>query len=150
MPKSGQSILLALLVIYGAASLVHFAHNAEFLADYPNLPKSWSAAHVYLAWVGMTIVCMLGWLLLYRGSSFAGLFALAVYAAFGLDSLGHYVLAPLSAHTVAMNATILAEVIAAGCVLVEVARQIARRVFARAHKHDAQDGNSNIGGRREL
>lgn len=131
-------------MIYGAASLVHFAHNAEFLADYPNLPKSWSPAHVYLAWVGMTIVGVLGWLLLYRGFSFAGLFALAVYAAFGLDSLGHYVLAPLSAHTVAMNVTILAEVTAAGCVLIEVARQVARHAFAGAHKHDVQDDNGGL------
>ena len=82
--------------------------------------------HVYLAWVAMTSVGLLGWGLLSRGFAVIGLLALAVYAALGLDSLGHYVLAPLSAHTTAMNATILAEVIAAGCVMLEVARQMAR------------------------
>lgn len=136
-PESEQHTLPTLLVIYGVASLVHFTHNAEFLADYPNLPRSWSPEHVYLAWIGMTIVGVVGWLLLSRGFALTGLFALVVYAALGLDSLGHYVLAPLSAHTVAMNATILAEVTAAGCVLLEVGRRIARRVFVRAHKHDA-------------
>ena len=99
-------MLLLLLLTYGVASLVHFTHNAEFLADYPNLPKSWSPAHVYLAWIWMTAVGVLGWLLLSRGLILVGLFALMLYAVLGLDSLGHYVLAPMSAHTAAMNATI--------------------------------------------
>jgi len=126
--------LIMLLMIYAAASLIHFTHNAEFLADYPNLPRSWSAAEVYLAWVGMTLVGVVGWSLLSRGLVVAGLLALVVYAALGLDSLGHYVLAPLWAHSRAMNASILAEVTAAGCVLLEVARLLVRRVFIRPRK----------------
>lgn len=120
--------LRALLLIFAAASLVHFIHNAEFLGDYPNLPRSWSRADIYLAWVGITLVGAAGWLLLTRGLVLLGLSVLATYAGLGLDSLGHYVLAPLAAHTAAMNATILAEVTAAGCVLFEVARQMARRI----------------------
>jgi len=122
-------VLPTLLAIYAVASLVHFTHNAEFLVDYPNLPRSWSPAHVYLAWLGMTIIGLAGWLLVSRGLVLLGLFTLAGYAFLGLDSLGHYVLAPLSAHSAGMNATILAEVTAAGCVLLEVVRQIARRVW---------------------
>ena len=117
----------AVLLLYCAASLVHFWHNAEFLGDYPNLPSSWSRADIYLAWIAMTGVGVVGWILLARGLVVAGLLALAAYAILGLDSLGHYVLAPLSAHTAMMNATILAEVVAAGLVLVEVARQLAGR-----------------------
>lgn len=127
-PMPGQHVLLALLVVYGAASLIHFTHNAEFLADYPNLPTSWSPAHVYLAWIAMTLVGVFGWVLRSRGLTLLGLFVLVAYALLGLDSLGHYVLAPMSGHTLAMNATILAEVTAAGCVLFEVLRQIARRL----------------------
>lgn len=118
-----------LLLIYAVASLVHFVHNAEFVADYPNMPASWSRADVYLAWLGMTAVGVCGWLLLARGFPRAGLACLAVYAALGLDSLGHYVLAPMSTHTIAMNATILAEVTAAAILLVVVVRRLARRVF---------------------
>lgn len=132
MPKTKQRVLPTLLTIYGAASLVHFTHNAEFLADYPTLPKSWVPAHVYLAWVGMTVVGVAGWALLSRRLVLPGLLWLVLYAALGLDSLGHYVLAPVSAHTAAMNASILAEVIAAGCVLFEVARQMAQRVIRRS------------------
>src|SRR5258706_11845668 len=105
--SSGQHALPVLLVIYGIASLVHFWHNAEFIAEYPNLPTSWSAAHVYLAWIVLTLVGVIGWLVMSRGFALAGLLVLAAYAALGLDSLGHYVLAPLSAHTFAMNSTIL-------------------------------------------
>jgi hypothetical protein len=126
-----QRILLALLLLFGFASLVHFIHNAEFVAEYPNLPRSWSRADVYLAWIGMTIVGITGWLLLKQGRAVAGLALLAAYAALGLDSLGHYVLAPMSSHTPAMNATILAEVGAAACVLVEVTRQVIGRVRGR-------------------
>jgi hypothetical protein len=126
---AGQNVLPGLLLTYGVASLVHFVHNAEFLGEYPNLPSSWSRAEVYLAWFAMTAVGIAGWLLMSRGLLLAGLLILVAYAALGLDSLGHYLLAPLSAHTLAMNSTILAEVTAAGLVLFEVARQI-RRVLS--------------------
>jgi len=119
--------LLALLLIYGLASLVHFIHNAEFLPEYPGLPQTWTRAGVYLAWLAITAVGVLGWFLLSRGLVVAGLSTLAVYAALGLDSLGHYVVAPVSAHTFAMNSTILVEVTAAALVLAEVTRQIVGR-----------------------
>ena len=119
--------LLGMLLLYGAFSLVHFTHNAEFLAEYPGLPSTWTRAGVYLAWLAITAVGVLGWFLLSRGLVVAGLSTLAVYAALGLDSLGHYVVAPVSAHTFAMNSTILVEVTAAALVLAEVTRQIVGR-----------------------
>lgn len=125
-------LLFLLLAVYAAASLVHFVHNAEFLGDYPGLPDWWSRGGVYLAWVAMTAVGAVGALLVHRARALIGLMLLAVYAALGLDSLGHYVVAPLSAHTVMMNATILLEVGAAGLVLLEVARQLVNRMRSRA------------------
>jgi hypothetical protein len=121
--------LVALLLFYGVATFVHFIHNAEFLGDYPNMPTTWTREGVYFAWIGMTLVGITGWLLIKRGYRLAGLALLAAYAVCGLDSLGHYVLAPLSAHTVAMNATILLEVTAAAALLVEVVRQLAQRML---------------------
>ena len=47
----GGPRLAALLLLYAAASLVHCAHDAEFVRDYPNLPASWTRAGVYGAWV---------------------------------------------------------------------------------------------------
>ena len=57
-----------------------------------------------------------------------GLAMLVGYAALGRDSLGHYVLAPVSAHSLAMNSTILAEVTAAALMLVEVTRLMVGRL----------------------
>ena len=131
MTPIARRTLLALLLVYGLASLVHFIHNAEFLRDYPGLPATWTRAGVYFAWLGMTAIGISGWLLLARGHRRIGWALLAVYALLGLDSLGHYVLAPLSAHTAGMNGTILFEVTAAGLVLLEVARQATHHAWGR-------------------
>jgi hypothetical protein len=122
--SSAERNLAVALLIFGAASLVHFAHNAEFLSEYPRMTASWSRADVYLAWLAMTVIGVAGWLLVRRGHRMAGLIMLAAYALLGIDSLGHYVLAPLSHHTWGMNMTILAEVVAAGLVLVEILRRV--------------------------
>jgi len=138
MYKPMQKTLLIFLLIYGVASLIHFVHNAEFLADYPNLPDSWSRAGVYFAWIGMTLVGVIGWVLVVSNYHLSGLLLIAIYAAFGLDSLGHYVLAPLSDHTLAMNSTILFEVAAAALVLIEIVKQMVLRVVLRREipEHD--------------
>jgi len=104
--------------------------------EYPNMPSSWTRAGVYIAWIVLTAVGVTGWILVIRGYQLAGLLFLAVYAALGLDSLGHYVLAPLSDHSAAMNSTILLEVTAASLVLIEVMKQIAQRILQRNHGHD--------------
>jgi hypothetical protein len=128
MRASERRKLLALVLIYGVASLVHFIHNAEFLAEYPGLPQSWTRSGVYLAWLGMTAVGIGGWWLLSRGFAIVGALVLAAYALCGLDSLGHYFVAPFSAHTGAMNATILVEVAAAALVLVQAGTVMIKRM----------------------
>jgi hypothetical protein len=122
--KLSNGPLLIALLVYCAASLIHFVHNAEFLQQYPGLPASWSRLGVYAAWLVMTAVGGLGAMLYFKGYRRAGLPILAIYAALGLDSLGHYVIAPLSAHTPAMNVTILLEVSAAALVLLVVTRGV--------------------------
>lgn len=119
--------LAVLLIVYAVASLVHFVHNAEFLGEYPNLPASWTRAGVYLAWVGLSAVGLGGWLMVSRGYRRIGLALICAYALLGIDSLGHYAVAPFSAHTSAMNATIMMEVGMAMAVLVEAMRRLVRR-----------------------
>lgn len=116
--------MLVLLLVYAAASLVHFIHNAELITVYPGLPSSWTRGGVYLAWLVMTVVGVCGWGLLSRGYRLAGSVVLAAYALLGLDSLGHYLMAPFSSHTLAMNVTILVEVAAAAVVLVQAVKLI--------------------------
>src|SRR6476619_2789604 len=43
-----------LLAVYFVASLAHFAHNAEFIAYYPNMPAWLTRDDIYLAWSAVT------------------------------------------------------------------------------------------------
>jgi hypothetical protein len=120
------SLLTALMAFYVVASLIHFIHNAEYLQSYPGLPMSWTRLGVYAAWALMTCVGVCGWMLVRSGRVIAGLLLIAVHAAGGLDSLGHYVVAPFSAYTFGMHATILLEVSAAALVMLECVRLLLR------------------------
>ena len=110
-----------LWVLYCAASLLHFVHNAEYLADYPNMPFWLSRVDVYLAWVCVAAVGAFGYVLYGLRRRISGLVVLAIYAGLGFDGLLHYTRAPIGAHTWAMNLTIWFEVAAAGLLLVAVA-----------------------------
>ena len=100
--------LIALVLVHTATSLLHFVHNAVFLEDYPNMPVWISPAGVYAVWLGEAAIGAAGALLWIRGRV-VGLALIAIYAVLGLGGLDHYTLAPMSAHTIAMNATIWLE-----------------------------------------
>lgn len=124
LPRS----LLALLLAYCAASLVHFIHNAEFLAEYPNLPAWLTRANVYTVWLAITAIGVVGCILYRRGFQLTGLLVIAIYAAIGFDGLAHYTRAPLAAHSAMMNFTIWLEAAAAALLLVAASTQAARRL----------------------
>jgi hypothetical protein len=140
---SSYRFLLALAVAYCVASLVHFVHNAEFLAQYPNMPVWLSRSKVYASWLLITAVGVIGVVVARSRFALAGLALVAIYAALGFDGLGHYALAPISAHSLAMNLTIWFEVAAAAVLLVFVMRHVflAGRRFgvAVAAPHDLHD-----------
>src|SRR5687767_4618192 len=101
--KRSQTTLLMLLLAYGAASLIHYVHNARFLTDYPNIPQWLSAQTIYVAWLVLTAVGLAGYLLVRKGYRVIGLSLVAVYAAFGFDGFTHYALASFAEHTTTMN-----------------------------------------------
>jgi hypothetical protein len=111
-----------LFVLYAAASLLHFTHNAEYLAQYPNLPVSWTRADIYLAWCSVTGIGLLGFVLYRAGYRRIGLTVLAIYGGLGFAGLLHYSRAPMAHHSAAMNVTIWTEVAAAAVFLIDVAR----------------------------
>ena len=115
-----------LVLLYLAASALHFAHNAEYLGDYPNLPAWLSRADVYLVWLAETAVGVVGYVLYRNGRRVGGLLVLGMYAAFGFDAFLHYTRAPLAAHTAAMNFTIWFEFVAAGLLLIAVVASLVR------------------------
>ncbi|MBV8143709.1 MAG: hypothetical protein JO184_01790 [Gammaproteobacteria bacterium] len=114
-------IMTWLLALYAGASFLHFTHNAEYLAQYPNLPFSWTRVEVYLAWCCVTAVGLSGYAL-YRGPlPRVGLTLLVIYAGLGFDGLLHYTRAPIARHSAVMNFTIWVEVVAAAVFLISVA-----------------------------
>jgi hypothetical protein len=121
-------VLASLLVLYTLASLLHFAHNAEYLAEYPNLPTWLTRVGIYVTWIAIASVGLVGYVLHRCGRERFGLALLAVYATLGLDGLLHYTRAPFSAHTTAMNFTILFEVVAATLTLIAVVALAAKEI----------------------
>jgi hypothetical protein len=109
-----------LLALYAAASLLHFTHNAKYLAQYPNLPASWSPADVYVAWLAVTSLGLVGGVLYLRGNRALGLSFLGLYAVLGFGGLLHYTRAPLSHHSGMMNLTIWTEAATAALLLMNV------------------------------
>jgi hypothetical protein len=119
---------LVLTLVYFAASLGHFTHNAEFICEYPNLPAWLTRAKVYGFWLAITAVGACGFLLLYKRFVSAGLVLVAVYAALGFDGLGHYAVAPMAWHTLGANITILTEVAAGAVLLLATLTLLAKRL----------------------
>jgi hypothetical protein len=109
--------LEALLILYGLASLLHFVHNAEFVQAYPNLPTWITRSSVYLTWIAISAIGLIGYLLNRYGLQIFGFAMLCIYAAVGLDGLLHYTRAPMDAHSHGMNFTIWFEFVIAAILL---------------------------------
>lgn len=122
---------MALVAVYFVASLAHFAHNAEYISIYPNMPAWLTREKVYLAWLAVTGVGVAGLGLVRSGLHALGLALVSAYGALGVDGLGHYTLALCSAHTLATNATILFEVASGFTLMLVAAVAATRRATAR-------------------
>ena len=114
-------VLLTFMLLYGAASLAHFIHNAVYLGFYPNMPTWLTPLGVLAAWLVVAGIGVAGYWLFRLGAKVVGLATIGLYAVLGFAGLDHYVIAPVSAHSWAMNATILTEVIAASVLLLVIA-----------------------------
>ena len=117
-----------LLAVYFIASLTHFAHNAEYIAYYPNMPAFITRETVYWAWLAVSSLGVAGLIVSRMGLHALGALLLMAYGACGLDGLLHYTLALCSEHTLATNLTIWFEVLAgvalAGASLVTALRPL--------------------------
>jgi hypothetical protein len=127
---SRPKLIAAALLIYAAASLLHHLHNAAFVADYPDMSAGLTPRTIYIAWLAATALGAAGYLGL-RRYPLLGCTLLALYGAYGLGALLHYRLAPPSAHTLAMNATIALEALMAAILLIATLALAWRRVRRR-------------------
>lgn len=116
-----SNLLLAFLLAYMVGSFIHHFHNAQFIDEYPNMPTGFPPAIAYVVWGAVTLVGLAGYYAARKGHEVLGLGALGVYAAYGLLVLGHYKLAPMSAHTVGANVTIWIELVTGALLLGTVA-----------------------------
>ena len=98
----------ALFALYTLASLAHFSHNAEYIAFYPGLPAWMTRESVYLAWLAVASVGLLGFAAQWQRIAAV---LLLIYGMLGIDGLLHYTLALCSEHTLVTNITIWAEVL---------------------------------------
>lgn len=131
IPSQLPKGLWSLAALYCIASLIHFAHNAEYIALYPNVPAWLTREQVYLVWLAITGVGIAGGVLAAVGWRMAAAVLLAADGAFGLDGLGHYALALCSEHTLAMNLTIAFEAVAGLALAVAAGWFVARHAAAR-------------------
>jgi uncharacterized membrane protein len=113
-----------LLAAYFIASLTHFAHNAEFIAIYPNLPAFITRETVYWAWLAVSSLGVAGLIVSSMGLTALGGLLLMAYGACGLDGLLHYTLALCSEHTLATNLTIWFEVLAGVALALSAVRML--------------------------
>jgi hypothetical protein len=128
MTHRNHRVIGGLVLLCLAASLLHFAHNAEYLSDYPNLPLTLSRGDIYLAWSGLATFGIAGYVLYRIGWQVSGLCLLGIYAIFGFDGLIHYTRASFGAHSAVMNFTIWFEVVAAAVLLTVVLAQLTNRL----------------------
>lgn len=119
---SRSRMLPIALILLAATSLIHHVHNAEFFGDYPSMPAWLSPGAVYAAWPVAAAVGIAGYALLRAGYRAIGTLLIVAYGCYGLDGLVHYVIAPLSAHSLAMHFTIVLEAAAGGLLLGVIAR----------------------------
>lgn len=68
--------LLTLMLLYGAASLVHFIHNAVYWGLYPNMPVWLTPLGVLASWLVIAGTGAVGYWLLRKGLTLAGLTAI--------------------------------------------------------------------------
>jgi hypothetical protein len=113
--------------LYTLASLTHFSHNAGYIAFYPGLPAEMTRESVYLAWLAVVSVGLLGVAANRGGWKRIAAVLLFIYGLLGTDGLLHYTLALCSEHTAATNITIWAEVLL-GVTLACAAAVILRRL----------------------
>ena len=92
-----------LFAFYSLASLIHFGHNAEYIAFYPGLPAWMTRESVYLAWLAVASVGLLAIAANWSGCKRIAAVLVFIYGLLGTDGLLHYTLALCSEHTLALE-----------------------------------------------
>ena len=115
--KPGRKMTLeVLLLTYLVASFLHFIQDAEYARAYPL--SGWSStSSVYITWLAISAIGLLGYLIHRSTLRWVGQMVLCLYAVVGFDGLFHYTRAPFSTYSRAMNISIGVQVVMATILL---------------------------------
>lgn len=87
--QKNRILLLALLIVNGISTILHYSDNFLFYDKYPQ-PTWITPDSIYLAWSVLTIFGVVGYLLYVKGLFLAAYACLGIYSITGLSSPGHY------------------------------------------------------------
>jgi hypothetical protein len=90
MKKQNQIILLCLLIASMIITSLHYIDNAIFLDKYPSPEWISSAYGVYIAWIILTLIGLIGYWLYKSGTIGFAYLCLGIYSLTGLSSPVHY------------------------------------------------------------
>ena len=127
-----ERALFALISINVVASVLHYVHYFVYFRAYTTHADWLSPPRVDLVWFLITVVGVTGYLLFKRHRYPWSFLLLYVYGFLSLGALGHYVLAPMAAHTFSMNLLIWSQTLAAAALLIYV-------IWLQLHLHKDRD-----------
>lgn len=125
MPAPRKMTLEVLLLTYFVACFLHSIQDAEYARAYPL--SGWdSTASVYITWLAISALGLLGYLIHRSTLRWVGQVVLCLYAVVGFDGLFHYTRAPFSAYSRAMHISIGVQVVVASILLAYLLATISR------------------------
>ncbi|MBW4612108.1 MAG: hypothetical protein KME21_02285 [Desmonostoc vinosum HA7617-LM4] len=97
-----QSLLQFLLIVSIIATSIHYTDNFLFINSYPE-PNWITPPSIYISWIVMTTVGIVGYLLYGNRKYWLAYMCLAIYSLTGLSSLGHYLYGSMSQFSLRMH-----------------------------------------------
>ncbi|MBD2534580.1 hypothetical protein H6G97_35915 [Nostoc flagelliforme FACHB-838] len=102
-----QKLLLYLLFSSIVITSFHYADNGIFIDKYPSPEWINNANLVYIAWIVLTLIGIVGYFLYKRGMFRFAYLCLGIYSFTGLSSPGHYFYGEMSKFSLRMHTLIL-------------------------------------------
>ena len=116
MRNSNQTLLLLFLIASIVSTNLHYTDNATFIENYPE-PDWITVSGIYLTWIVMTFIGILGYWLYTQEQFWISYFCLTLYSFTGLSSPAHYFYGALSNFSVKMHALIWLDLLTGAFVL---------------------------------
>ncbi|MDM9381849.1 hypothetical protein QUB80_14185 [Chlorogloeopsis sp. ULAP01] len=112
MNKKGQIFLVPLLITNVVITISHYTDNAIFIDRYPAPEWISYSYRVYMAWIILTLIGVVGYLLYRKGILRIAYLFLGIYSLTGLFSPGHYFYGEMSKFSLKMHTLIWFDFIA--------------------------------------